>query len=143
MVNDKQPARKKPTPRSQAFKLRKTIGDAIPPTSTSDNSDKSQPHCFNTLSALLQSGLMLSKTTKSPLNFIFQSAMDLMGDCSKAYLDLSSASQDPISALELKNAELQNQLDALNSELDQTKILLHQQIRLSLIQWINGELMVN
>ena len=120
MVNEKQPARKKPTPRSQAFKLRKSLGDAIPPTSKSDNSDKSHPHCFNTLSALLQSGLMLSKTTKSPLTFIFQSAMDLMVDCSKAY----QALPEQISDLELKNAEMKKQLEDLNSELDKTKTLL-------------------
>jgi cob(I)alamin adenosyltransferase len=118
MENDKQSARKKPTPRSQAFKLRKNIGDAIPPTTSLDNNVKSQqPHCFCTLTALLQSGLMLSKTTKSPLEFIFQSAMDLMTDCTNAYQEFPAK----LSILELKNADLQQQLDALNSELDQTK----------------------
>jgi hypothetical protein len=121
MVNEKQAARHKPTPRSQAFKLRKSLGDVIPPTPNSDNSDKSQqPHCFNTLQALLQSGLMLSKTTKSPLHFIFQSALDLMKDCSHAYQGFP----DQLSTLERKNAELQKQLDDLHSELNQTKILL-------------------
>ena len=121
MVNEKQAARNKPTPRSQAFKLRKNLGDAIPPTTSPDNSDKShQPHCFSTLSALLQSGLMLSKTTKSPLHFIFQSAMDLMGDCSKAY----QAFPDQLSVLELKNADLQKQLEDINAELEETKTSL-------------------
>ena len=113
MVNEKQTSRKKPTPRSQAFKLRKTLGDVIPPTPNSDNSDKSQqPHCFNTLHALLQSGLMLSKTSKSLLHFIFQSVLDVSGDCSDAYRALS----DKLSTCELTNVDLQNQLAALQQE---------------------------
>jgi hypothetical protein len=63
--------------------------------------------------------LMLSKTTKSPLHFIFQSALDFMKDCSHAYQGFP----DQLSTLELKNAELQKQLDDLHSELNQTKIL--------------------
>ncbi len=55
MENDKQSDWKMPMPRSQAFKLRKSIGDAIPsnegakpPTTYLDNNVKSQHlHCFH------------------------------------------------------------------------------------------------